>query len=56
VNTYANEGFYDLDFLGSQIPYFENEYIRHIRFAMPLSTFIDGKKNIGVILKPGEFL
>lgn len=57
VNTYANEGFYDLDFLNTQATVqYEDEYIRHLRFNSPLRTYINGKKNTGVILKPGEIL
>jgi hypothetical protein len=32
--------------------HFENEYIRHIRFEMPIQVQIDGKNNKGIILKP----
>jgi CheY-like chemotaxis protein len=56
VNPYANEGFYDTGFLGSQTANYESSFIRHLHFAEPLRTFIDGKMNTGVILKPGEFL
>lgn len=56
VNPYTNDGFYDVEFLNSQEIYYENEFIRHIRFREPLRTFIDGRRNTGVILKPGMSL
>ncbi|HEY4787748.1 MAG TPA: PEP/pyruvate-binding domain-containing protein [Bacteroidales bacterium] len=56
VSPYANEGFYDPGFLNLQNAYYEDEFIRHVRFEVPLRTFIDGRKNKGVILKPGESL
>jgi hypothetical protein len=52
INPYINDGFYDIDYLGKFEPYFENQYIRHIRFDSPIEVQIDGKNNKGVILKP----
>lgn len=54
INPYINDGFYDLDFLGSYEAHFENQYIRHIRFEKPIKVQIDGKNNKGVILKPDK--
>jgi hypothetical protein len=51
INPYINDGHYDLDYLNSFEPFFEDEYIRHIKFPHPLVVKIDGKKNIGVIYK-----
>jgi hypothetical protein len=28
--------------------------IRHVRFNRPLVIMIDGKKNLGVVMKPGQ--
>jgi hypothetical protein len=52
VNPYINDGFIDWIFLNSILPVFEDEHVRHIRFYKPLKVIIDGKKNIGVVLKP----
>lgn len=52
INPYLKDGFYDLDFLNIQTPYFENEFIRHIRFENPIVIKIDGKRGKGLILKP----
>ncbi|MCK4679180.1 MAG: phosphoenolpyruvate synthase [Bacteroidales bacterium] len=51
INPYINDGFYDLGYLSSFSPYYEDENIRHIRFEKPLTVMIDGQKNIGVIMK-----
>jgi hypothetical protein len=51
INPYINDGYYDLDYLNSFEPIFEDEFIRHIKFPNPLIVKIDGKKNIGVIYK-----
>ncbi|MCX6243655.1 MAG: phosphoenolpyruvate synthase [Bacteroidetes bacterium] len=52
INPYIHDGFYDLDFLSGQTAFYEDEYIRHIRFDNPIRIEIDGKKNIGVVYKP----
>jgi hypothetical protein len=52
INPFQNDGSYDVDFLNEQEAQTENELIRHIRFAAPVVAKIDGRKNIGVILKP----
>lgn len=52
INPYINDGFYDLEYLSKFDAHFENEYIRHIRFKMPIQVQIDGKNNKGIILKP----
>ncbi len=53
INPFIDDGFYDLDFLDSQKAVFENELVRHIRFEEPLTIMIDGKQNLGFVLKPG---
>jgi hypothetical protein len=52
INPFQNDGSYNVDFLNEQEAQTENELIRHIRFAAPVVAKIDGRKNIGVILKP----
>lgn len=55
INPYIQDGFYDLGYLANFNPFYEDEFIRHIRFDKPLTVKIDGKKNKGVILKEGIF-
>lgn len=52
INPFINDGTYDLDWLSKQQVFFEDEFIRHIRFESPMLIAIDGKKNRGVVLKP----
>jgi hypothetical protein len=53
INPYIDDGSYDLEFLAAQRPVYENEYIRHIHFDVPLVVRIDGTSSVGVICKPG---
>jgi hypothetical protein len=52
INPYIKEGYYDVDFLNKLNVIYEDGFIRHIRFDNPLEIMIDGKKHMGVILKP----
>jgi len=54
VNPYLKEngGFYDSDFLNAQPAVTETKYVRHVRFEKPLTIKINGKKSLGVVMKP----
>jgi CheY-like chemotaxis protein len=52
INTFINDGFYDLHYLDNCSAFFENRFIRHLRFQSPLKVRINGRKNKGVIMKP----
>ncbi|MCX6278429.1 MAG: phosphoenolpyruvate synthase, partial [Bacteroidetes bacterium] len=52
INPYIHDGFYDIEFLTDQPAFYEDQYIRHIRFDQPMRIAIDGKKNFGVVFKP----
>ena len=52
INPFINDGWYDVGFLAAQPACFEDEYIRHVRFDVPMRIEIDGKKNFGVVYKP----
>ncbi|HRY98337.1 MAG TPA: PEP/pyruvate-binding domain-containing protein, partial [Bacteroidales bacterium] len=54
INPYISDGSYDLDFLRQQEAFYEDEYLRHIRFSEPLVVKIDGRRNLGVVFKPGK--
>lgn len=54
INPFLKDGHYDLDFLNEQPAVYEDEVIRHVQFNQAVVTLIDGKKNMGVILKPGK--
>jgi len=52
INPYINDGFYDLEFLHKFVPFYEDEFLKHIRFDRPVVVKIDGRKNVGIIFKP----
>ncbi len=52
INPYIRDGYYDLDYLSAIPPVYEDEYLRHVHFEHPLQIFIDGRKRIGVVMKP----
>ena len=52
INPFINEGFYDLNYLSGCKAFYEDDLIRHIRVKKPFIVKIDGRKGIGVILKP----
>ena len=53
VNPFVdNGGFYNQSFLDEQPALYESEYIRHVRFDNPFTIKINGRKKIGVVMKP----
>lgn len=52
INPFMGDGSYDTDFLNSCTAVEETENIRHVQFENPLIIKVDGRKNIGVVLKP----
>jgi hypothetical protein len=54
VNTSHNLGFIDWDWLKVQPAFQEFSHVRHLRFDKPFSAKINGRKNKGVIMKPGK--
>ena len=52
INSHIGEGYYDIDFLNSLPAEWENDNIRHVRFATPCEIALDGKKSYGAVFKP----
>ncbi|MDR1527241.1 MAG: phosphoenolpyruvate synthase [Dysgonamonadaceae bacterium] len=52
INPYLSDGFFDERFLNARPAVEETEFLRHVRFAQPVSIKIDGKKGLGVVMKP----
>ena len=53
VNSFIeNGGFFNEEFLNEQPALFETDYIRHVRFENPFTIKINGRKKIGVVMKP----
>lgn len=54
INPYMNDGAYDLEYLNSQPASYETEFLRCVTFRKPLAIKVDGKNNLGIILKAEE--
>jgi len=53
INPYIEgDGVYDEAFLNAQPALKETKFLRLVRFEEPIVIKIDGKKNVGVVLKP----
>ena len=52
INPFKGDGWFDEDFLNAQPAVEDTEYLRHIRFDKPIIIKMDGKKSLGVVLKP----
>ena len=49
-----NDGFYDLEYLKGIPAFYEDEFIRHVRFVKPLVIKIDGRNNKGLVMKSAD--
>lgn len=54
INAYCNDGVYDQSFLDAMPAVEETKFLRHVRFEKPLTVKMDGKRNLGVVLKPKD--
>jgi hypothetical protein len=54
VNPFMDDGFVDYDFLSGVETVYEDTFLRHVRFPEPLTIRIDGRKKLGVVMKPAE--
>ncbi|MDR0681801.1 MAG: phosphoenolpyruvate synthase [Dysgonamonadaceae bacterium] len=52
INPYLRDGIFDEVFLNEQPAVEETPFLRHVRFKKPILIKIDGKKNIGLVMKP----
>ncbi len=53
INPFLKEGgVFDEAYLNTLPAVQETKYLRHVRFSNPIVIKIDGKKNIGLVLKP----
>lgn len=53
INQSIGDGVYDIDYLDSLPAQYEDDRLRIVKFDEPLSIAINGKKGIGIVLKPG---
>ncbi|HMK39378.1 MAG TPA: PEP/pyruvate-binding domain-containing protein, partial [Bacteroidota bacterium] len=54
VNSFSHLGYIDWDWLRQQPAAKELRFTRHLQFDEPIVAKINGRKNIGIILKPGR--
>lgn len=52
INSFKQDGLFDEEYVNTLPATTETEYIRHIRFTTPIVIKMDGKKSIGIVLKP----
>lgn len=52
VNPYSGDGIFDMAYLDSRSAAFESKHVRVVRFDSPLRIGIDGRRGVGVVLKP----
>ncbi len=52
INPYSGDGIFDMDYLDRQPCEYESEHVRVVRFDRPLRIGIDGRRSVGVVLKP----
>jgi len=54
VNPYIKQGILDYEYLNKQAAYYEDEFIRVVRFEKDLSIKLDGRNGKAVVFKPEE--
>jgi len=52
VNPFKGDGWFDESFLNAQPAVQETDFVRHVRFEKPIVIKMDGKRSLGVVLKP----
>lgn len=52
INPFKGEGWFDEDYLNQLSAVEETEYLRHVRLHAPIVIKMDGKRSLGVVMKP----
>ena len=52
INPGMNGGVYDVEYLDSIPAEYESDFVRIVRFDSPLTIGINGRKGVGVVVKP----
>ena len=55
INPFKGDGWFDEEYLNSLPAVEETEYLRHVHFDKPIVIKMDGKKSLGVVLKPAKY-
>lgn len=54
INPYSGDGIYDTEYLDAQPAEYESAHVRVVRLSAPMPIGIDGRRGIGVVLKPSD--
>jgi hypothetical protein len=54
INDFMNDGIYNQDYLNSLPAVEETQYLRHVHFDKPIIVKMDGKRKLGVVMKPDD--
>lgn len=49
INPFMDDGIFNTDLLDNSPAEYESNFIRHVKFPKPLSIYIDGRKNRGIV-------
>lgn len=52
INPFKGEGWFDESYLNQMPAIEETEYLRHVRMESPMIIKMDGKRSLGVVMKP----
>lgn len=52
INPFKGDGWFDEAFLNAQPAVEETDFLRHVRFERPIVIKMDGKRSLGVVMKP----
>ncbi len=52
INPFKGEGWFDEEYLNQLPAVEETEYLRHVRLKAPIVIKMDGKRSLGVVMKP----
>jgi hypothetical protein len=53
INPFRGDGWLDEAYLNAQPAEHESDFIRHVHFKEPIIIKMDGKRSMGVVLRPG---
>ncbi|MGM9844528.1 MAG: hypothetical protein ACI30S_09935, partial [Muribaculaceae bacterium] len=54
INPFSKDGLYDIEYLDSLPALYESDFIRVVHFDSPLFIGLNGRKGVGVVMKPEE--
>ncbi len=54
INPYIEDGSFDVEMLDNKKSEYETDFIRLVSFETPVVVKVDGRKKIGIVMKPNE--